>query len=84
MGKQWPKTPEQAAFLVEQAEIFKDAQDSKRLEPARAHLYKSWFARWPERLTLFPDLVIDAPLSDTQYNELTLAIKRRKRVSTLV
>jgi hypothetical protein len=73
-------TKEQLGFLEGELPAFLAAQRKERAPQFLSTLMERWFARWPERDILFPD-VVDAPLTTEENEKLGVAITNRKKVS---
>lgn len=74
-------TAEQTAFLESREDAYRKAKLAK-LGYANfwSALYDDWFAKYPERRELYPNLAADAQLTPEQMTQLGTALQFRRQV----
>lgn len=82
MGKSWPRTEEQTAYLDGQLDALLEARQNETIKTFRDQLYEGWSKRWPEKAIVFPSWKDgDPPLTQEESDIVGKAIAKRKGVS---
>ncbi|KIJ09686.1 hypothetical protein PAXINDRAFT_17235 [Paxillus involutus ATCC 200175] len=69
---------EQCEFLSQQLGAYQKYSEKKVYGQFWPKLFEDWFQKWPERLTVFPDIPINQSLTAEQQQRVSTSIKNRK------
>jgi len=81
-GKEWT-TPPQKKLLQEELVRYSSMSVKEYKRNLFAEFYEQWLECWPERAAKFPEIPLDAPLTDEQATDVEKAADMRKKVSRI-
>lgn len=77
-------TPEQLSWLMAKLPKYQEHGPTKSYLLFWPACFEVWFKEWPERLSVYPGIPLDQPLTTEQSTEVNAAIGVRKHVSNVI